>query len=138
MQSPARSSGSHRRGNRWKSWSARPECATAIVECCGCELVHSAFAGNSSTATTWKDVNFGTFKFAAHFVRWSHTHRMTPEGPKSCRLEDRIEYELPLGFVGNLLGSWFVHKKLQKLFRHRHNVTEEAMAERRSKSEPRK
>jgi uncharacterized protein len=62
------------------------------------------------------------------FRRWSHTHRMTPEGPKSCRLEDRIEYELPLGFVGNLLGSWFVHEKLQKLFRYRHNVTAEAMA----------
>ena len=31
------------------------------------------------------------------FRRWSHTHRMTPEGPKSCRLEDHIEYELPLG-----------------------------------------
>jgi ligand-binding SRPBCC domain-containing protein len=60
---------------------------------------------------------------------------MMPEGPKSCRLEDRVEYELPLGFVGNLLASWFVHKKLQKLFRYRHNVTAEAMAERSSKSE---
>jgi uncharacterized protein len=70
------------------------------------------------------------------FRRWSHTHRMTPEGPKFCRLEDRIEYELPLGFVGNFLGGWFVRRKLQKLFRYRHNVTAEAMAERNSKSEP--
>jgi len=63
------------------------------------------------------------------FRRWSHTHRMIPEGPKACRLEDRIEYELPFGFLGDLLGSWFVDKKLQKLFRYRHNVTAEALAE---------
>jgi hypothetical protein len=41
---------------------------------------------------------------------------MMPEGPKSCRLEDRVEYELPLGFIGSLLGGWFVDKKLRKLF----------------------
>jgi hypothetical protein len=41
---------------------------------------------------------------------------------------------LPLGFVGNLLGGWFVHKKLQKLFRYRHNITEQAMSERNSNS----
>lgn len=63
------------------------------------------------------------------FRRWDHTHRMMPEGAKSCRLEDRIEYELPL-FLGSSLGGWLVHKKLQKLFRYRHNVTAEAMAER--------
>jgi ligand-binding SRPBCC domain-containing protein len=51
---------------------------------------------------------------------------MMPEGPNYCRLEDRVEYELPLGFIGSLLGGWFVDKKLRKLFRYRHNVTAEA------------
>jgi ligand-binding SRPBCC domain-containing protein len=55
---------------------------------------------------------------------------MMPEGPKSCRLEDRVEYELPLGFIGSLLGGWFVDKKLRKLFRYRHNVAAEALANR--------
>ena len=68
------------------------------------------------------------------FRRWDHTHRMMPEGPGSCRLEDRVEYELPLGFLGSLAGSWFVHRKLQKLFRYRHNITAEAMAQRHEKS----
>lgn len=68
------------------------------------------------------------------FRRWDHTHRMMPEGPKSCRLEDRVEYELPLGFIGSLLGGWFVDKKLRKLFRYRHNVTAEAMADQNSSS----
>jgi ligand-binding SRPBCC domain-containing protein len=51
---------------------------------------------------------------------------MMPEGPESCRLEDRVEYELPLGLIGDLFGGWFVDKKLRKLFRYRHNVTAEA------------
>ena len=67
------------------------------------------------------------------FRRWDHTHRMIPEGSKSCRLEDRVEYELPLGIIGSFLGDWFVHKKLQKLFRYRYNVTAEALAERNSR-----
>ena len=68
------------------------------------------------------------------FRRWDHTHRMMPEGPGSCRLEDRVEYELPLGFIGSLLGGWFVdNKKLRKLFRYRHNVTTEALAHREIK-----
>jgi ligand-binding SRPBCC domain-containing protein len=37
---------------------------------------------------------------------------------------------LPLGFIGGLLGGWFVDKKLRKLFRYRHNVTAEAFAKR--------
>jgi ligand-binding SRPBCC domain-containing protein len=39
-----------------------------------------------------------------------------------------------LGLLGSLLGGWFVQKKLQKLFRYRHNVTAEAMAEQSAKA----
>jgi hypothetical protein len=77
---------------------------------------------------------FRDIQLRGPFRRWDHTHRMMPEGPKSCRLEDRIEYELPFGLLGSLFGGWFVQKKLQKLFRYRHNVTAEAMAEQSAKA----
>jgi hypothetical protein len=67
------------------------------------------------------------------FRRWDHTHRMMPEGANTCRLEDRVEYELPLGFIGSFLGGWLVDKKLRKLFRYRHNVTAEALTDRATK-----
>ncbi len=60
------------------------------------------------------------------FARWEHTHRMTPDGPDACLLEDRVEYALPLGFVGRLLGGWFVRRKLTRMFEYRHRVTREA------------
>ncbi|MGH9746558.1 MAG: SRPBCC family protein [Candidatus Acidiferrales bacterium] len=73
---------------------------------------------------------FRDVQIAGPFRRWDHTHRITPTGSGACRLEDRIEYELPLGIFGNLLGAWFVRKKLKKLFQYRHRITAEAMVAR--------
>jgi uncharacterized protein len=64
------------------------------------------------------------------FKRWIHTHTFTPDGADACRLEDRIEYELPFGFLGRWLGAGMVRRKLERLFEHRHKVTAEAMASR--------
>jgi uncharacterized protein len=61
------------------------------------------------------------------FRSWEHTHLITPEGPEACRLEDRIEYELPLGAFGNFLGGSLVRRKLERAFAYRHRVTAEAM-----------
>ena len=60
------------------------------------------------------------------FRYWSHVHRMTPQGPDTCVLEDAIEYELPLGALGQLLGEPFVRRKLKRLFAYRHAVTRRA------------
>jgi uncharacterized protein (TIGR01777 family) len=59
------------------------------------------------------------------FASWKHEHRMIPEGSGSSRLEERIEYELPLGRLGKLLGGRLVRSKLERLFRYRHRVTEQ-------------
>jgi uncharacterized protein len=55
---------------------------------------------------------------------------MIPVGPKACRLEDSIVYELPFGWPGKILGGWFVRRKLEKLFRYRHRLTAEMMVNR--------
>ena len=71
---------------------------------------------------------FRDVQISGPFRRWDHTHRMIPESENTCILEDRVEYELPFGIFGKFFGGWFVHRKLKKLFRHRHRVTIEAFA----------
>jgi ligand-binding SRPBCC domain-containing protein len=61
------------------------------------------------------------------FHRWEHTHRFIPDGRGACWLEDRIEYELPFGWIGHALGGWFTRRKLESLFEYRHRITAEAM-----------
>lgn len=60
------------------------------------------------------------------FTSWRHVHRMVPTGPDTCELEDRIEYELPFGVLGQLAASLIVEPKLRRLFEYRHRVTREA------------
>ena len=67
----------------------------------------------------------GPFRF------WRHTHLFRPNEDGTSVLQDRIEYALPLGVVGSILGNWFVRRKLRRLFEYRHRITREAMAGRR-------
>lgn len=62
------------------------------------------------------------------FVFWKHVHRMIPQGPNACVLEDTIEYELPMGALGRLFGGPLVRRKLRRLFAYRHAVTRRAFA----------
>ena len=64
------------------------------------------------------------------FRSWRHVHRMLPTGPDSCILEDRIEYALPFGPLGDLVARFFVEPKLDRLFAFRHDVTRRAFAQR--------
>lgn len=57
------------------------------------------------------------------FRRWVHRHVVTPEGPGRARLTDDIEYELPLGGLGRLVGGPIARRNLEKLFDYRHAVT---------------
>lgn len=62
------------------------------------------------------------------FARWVHTHRIEPDGPHACVLEDRVEYALPLGAVGRLVGATAARAKLRRLFAYRHRVTRDDIA----------
>ncbi|MGH7128624.1 MAG: SRPBCC family protein, partial [Planctomycetaceae bacterium] len=57
------------------------------------------------------------------FHRWEHTHRFIPDGADSCILEDRIEYVLPLGRLGRLLGARISQGMLVRMFNYRHQIT---------------
>jgi ligand-binding SRPBCC domain-containing protein len=71
--------------------------------------------------------HFRDVQTAGPFRRWEHTHSFTPEGAEVCQLEDRIEYELPFGELGNFFGRWIMRRKLARVFEYRHRVTAEAM-----------
>lgn len=57
------------------------------------------------------------------FAQWVHTHRFEAAGPDACELVDDIEYTLPLGGLGNLLGGHLVRRRLERMFTYRHEVT---------------
>ncbi|CAN5824761.1 hypothetical protein BH11PLA1_BH11PLA1_00660 [soil metagenome] len=66
------------------------------------------------------------------FASWRHRHIVRATGPARCVLEDRIEYAIPLGRLGDLLAGWHVRKKLQRMFDYRHDATISAVAALRS------
>jgi len=59
------------------------------------------------------------------FRRWEHTHVFEPDGTDACYLEDRVEYELPFGWLGEWLVGRAVERRLERLFEYRHRVTRE-------------
>jgi uncharacterized protein (TIGR01777 family) len=65
---------------------------------------------------------FRDVQVAGPFAHWDHLHRIEPAGPQACTLEDRIEYALPLGPLGRLLGGGMVRRKLDKTFAYRHRT----------------
>jgi uncharacterized protein (TIGR01777 family) len=57
------------------------------------------------------------------FRKWIHTHRFTPTGDGNSILEDSIEYELPLGLIGNIAGRSGVNEIVHRVFPWRHRRT---------------
>ena len=66
---------------------------------------------------------FCDVQLAGPFHSWRHTHRIEPDGPDACFLEDRIDYELPLGALGRAAAGGFVRRQLEQLFTYRHSIT---------------
>lgn len=92
--------------------------------------------GSGPLATRWvaehrdyvEGEQFRDVQVAGPFARWEHTHRITPDGPDACYLEDCIEYALPFGAVGALGGGGMVRRRLARMFEYRHRVTAQDIA----------
>ena len=54
------------------------------------------------------------------FTRWVHTHRFEPENGGGCVVEDHVDWRLPMGTAGRLLGGSSVEEELERLFTFRH------------------
>lgn len=75
---------------------------------------------------------FQDIQLGGPFAHFEHTHRICPQSAQSCVLEDHIEYVLPLGWLGRLLGAGYVRRKLERTFRYRHDITFHDIAARKS------
>lgn len=52
------------------------------------------------------------------FRYWLHTHRFRASGA-GTEMHDHVEYELPFGIIGRLVGGPLVRRRLVTLFDHR-------------------
>lgn len=57
------------------------------------------------------------------FRYWKHTHSTLEAGRNQSILQDRIEYELPGGWIGSWIGNSMVRRKLETVFAYRHRIT---------------
>lgn len=56
------------------------------------------------------------------FSQWRHEHRFESAGPDASVVEDRIEYRLPLGFLGRAVAGRWVRRRLERIFAYRHRT----------------
>ena len=57
------------------------------------------------------------------FARWTHLHRVEPDGDGASRLTDAVDFALPLGALGAAAGARLAERELARLFHYRHAVT---------------
>jgi hypothetical protein len=57
------------------------------------------------------------------FARWTHLHRVDPDGAAASRLTDDVDFALPFGPLGAAVGGALARRELDRLFRYRHAVT---------------
>jgi len=67
---------------------------------------------------------FEDVQVSGPFSQWRHQHIVTPHADGAV-LRDEIEYEPPMGFLGNLAAPLVIVPKLEKMFEYRHRVTRE-------------
>ncbi|RKG52035.1 TIGR01777 family protein [Corallococcus sp. AB011P] len=75
---------------------------------------HTAYVEGSSFQDTQRE---------GPFAKWIHDHRMNPSGPQTSVLEDSIQYELPVGTLGDTFGGGYARKRLERMFAYRHTLT---------------
>lgn len=68
--------------------------------------------------------SFTDFQLKGPYKLWNHFHEFIPN-ESGVLAKDTVDYELPLGFLGNIANSLFVRSKLESIFTHRFQVLEE-------------
>ena len=73
------------------------------------------------------DSGFVDVQTKGPYRSWRHTHRFS-DVPGGTLVRDRVEYELPLGPLGEIARRLFVDKQLRRIFDFRRAAIEKAFA----------
>jgi len=95
-----------RKGPLWLTW----------------EALHSGFVAGRQ---------FVDEQLRGPFARWRHTHRVEPVSGATSQLLDRVDYALPLGWLGRMVGGRAARRTLRRMFDFRHRRTVSDLARHR-------
>jgi ligand-binding SRPBCC domain-containing protein len=70
---------------------------------------------------------FADVQESGPFTTWLHRHHMLDDGQGGTILRDEVDYELPMGRLGQWLAGPFVRRRLERMFSFRHQVTRQAI-----------
>lgn len=67
--------------------------------------------------------SFTDFQNKGPYKLWNHFHEFIPN-EKGVLIKDTVDYELPLGFLGEIAHQLFVKRKVEHIFSYRFNILE--------------
>ena len=73
-------------------------------------------------------VRFVDSQVKGPYELWHHTHTFEALGAERTLMKDQVQYQLPLGFLGELAHLMFVKTTLHKIFAYRAEVTARLLA----------
>ncbi len=73
-------------------------------------------------------VKFVDSQLKGPYALWVHTHSFEALGAERTLMRDRVEYQLPLGFLGEIAHVMFVKATLGKIFDYRAEATARLLA----------
>ncbi|WP_312077490.1 SRPBCC family protein [Chryseobacterium sp.] len=68
-----------------------------------------------------KEKSFTDFQKKGPFKLWKHHHEFIPNN-EGVLMKDTVDYELPLGFLGEIAHNLFVRKRLEQIFNYRYEI----------------
>jgi hypothetical protein len=71
-----------------------------------------------------RDVAFTDIQLKGPYRRWHHRHAFT-DVPGGTRMDDVVDYELPLGVLGSIAHALFVARSVEQIFEYRRKVITE-------------
>jgi ligand-binding SRPBCC domain-containing protein len=77
-------------------------------------------------------VQFQDVQVAGPFKRWVHTHRVEDAGHGRAQLIDHVDYALPFGPIGAIVGGLIARRMIERLFGFRHRRIASDLARHRS------
>lgn len=73
-------------------------------------------------------VKFIDSQLKGPYAMWVHTHTFEALGAERTLMRDRVEYQIPMGFFGEIAHVLFVKATLEKIFNYRAEATARLLA----------